>query len=165
MSKKKLFFDFEDGRGEVEAHQHVNPDKSLGGWVENNCEVSDNSFISSNSRVYNNSSVDNSRVDNSSVYNSRVDNSRVYNLKIKHTKQVFSQSPIGSRNDRATAIWDLENKSIVFIAGCFNGNEKEFQKAVLDKHGHSSYGKEYLTFIQNAKSHFEIWMSELESLK
>ena len=40
-SKKQTTFDFEDGRGPVAAHQWINPDKSLGGWVaDENVEIS-----------------------------------------------------------------------------------------------------------------------------
>lgn len=152
---KNITFDFMDGRGAVPAHQHKNHDKSVGGWVENNCTVSADTVISSNSSVYNNSRVDNSRVYNSRVYNSSVDN-----LKIKHTKQIFSRSH--SRNDRATAIWNLETNKIIFIAGCFSGNEKEFKKVILKKHGHTQYGEEYLAFIQNAKEYFNIWKLKFE---
>ncbi len=202
--KKITKFDFEDGRGEVPAHQHVNKNGDVGGWVEDNCTVSEYSYISeaakvyNNSRVYNsrvynsrvldgssvyNSHVDNSHVDGSSVYNSRVDgssvynssvlngssvynssvlngsrvdNSRVYNAKITQTKQVYTQSPIGSRNDRCTATID-ENGEIRIVAGCFSGTLDEFQKAVIETHGHSNYGKEYLAFIENAKTSFKIW--------
>jgi len=171
MGKKKVFsFDFDDGRGEVPAHQHVNKNGEAGGWVEDNCTVSDDSHISDNSRVYNsrvynNSSVYNSSVDNSSVDNSRVDNSSVYNssvdnAKLNHTKRVYSQSPIGSRNDKASAFISVGSKEIVICAGCFAGTVDEFQEKVLKTHGHNKYGKEYLAFIQNARTHFEIWQSE-----
>jgi hypothetical protein len=92
--------------------------------------------------------------------NSRVDNSRVDNSKINHTKRVYTQSPIGSRNDRATARLGVGDTEIHIRAGCFSGTIDEFQKAVLKTHGHNNYGKEYLAFIQNAKTHFEIWQSE-----
>jgi hypothetical protein len=210
MTKK---FDFEDGRGLVLAHQHKNSDGSIGGWVEDNCEVSADSHISvdssvcNNSRVYNNSSVynsrvdnssvcnsrvynnssvynssvynnssvcnsrvynnsrvdnssvyNNSRVDNSSVYNnSRVDNSRVCNSEISNTKQIYSQSPIGSRNDKCSAFIGDKDSEIMIVTGCFKGTIDEFEQAVLKTHGHNNYGKEYLSFIQNAKNHFEIW--------
>jgi len=106
--------------------------------------------------VYNNSSVDNSSVDNSSVDNSSVDNSSVYNEKITNTKQIYTQSPIGSRNDRCTSVIN-EEKVIHVRTGCFSGTIEEFEKAVLKTHGHSNYGKEYLAYIQNAETHFEIW--------
>ena len=38
---EKTTFDFEDGRGPVAAHQWINPDKSIGGWVaDKNVEIS-----------------------------------------------------------------------------------------------------------------------------
>ena len=40
MTKKPIKFDFEDGRGPVPAHQHINPDKSIGGWVADSVEFS-----------------------------------------------------------------------------------------------------------------------------
>ena len=138
---KKTMFDFDDGRGEVLAHRHINKNGELGGWVEDNCEVSEDSYISENSCVYNNSSVDNSSVDNE---------------KITNTRQVYTQSPIGSRNDRCTATIN-EKKEIHVVVGCFRGTIGEFEKAVLKTHGHSNYGKEYLAFIENAKTSFKIW--------
>ena len=167
-------FDFEDERGKIPAHRHINKNGYEGGWVEDNCTVSEDSYVSSNSRVYNNSSVYNSRVDNSSVYNnSRVDNSRVYNnssvdnssvynssvdkTKISNTKQIYTQCPIGSRNDKCTAFIGDEDTEIRIVAGCFRGDLKEFEAAILETHGHSNYGKEYLAFIENAKTYFEIW--------
>ena len=45
--------DFDDGRGEVPAHQHPKG----GGWVEDNCEVSADSMISEDSAVTGGSTV------------------------------------------------------------------------------------------------------------
>lgn len=33
-------FDFQDGKGQVPAHRHVNPNKMLGGWVAETAQVS-----------------------------------------------------------------------------------------------------------------------------
>ena len=46
-------YDFDDGRGEVPAHQHPKG----GGWVEDNCEVSADSMISEDSVVSDRSTV------------------------------------------------------------------------------------------------------------
>jgi hypothetical protein len=43
--------DFRDGRGEVPAHKHTNPDGSEGGWVSDDSEVSADSTISRDSTV------------------------------------------------------------------------------------------------------------------
>ena len=40
MTKNKIItFDFGDGRGPVPAHQHINPDGSVGGWVADCVEI------------------------------------------------------------------------------------------------------------------------------
>ena len=40
MTKKLTKFDFEDRRGPVPAHQHINPDGTIGGWVADSVEFS-----------------------------------------------------------------------------------------------------------------------------
>jgi hypothetical protein len=40
MTKKQIVHNFGDGRGEILAHQHINPDGSIGGWVANSVEIS-----------------------------------------------------------------------------------------------------------------------------
>jgi len=52
MNKTKLQFDF--GFGLVAAHQHINPDKSIGGWVANTATVEATCYISGDARVYGN---------------------------------------------------------------------------------------------------------------
>ena len=50
-----------------------------------------------------------------------------------------------------------DEKEIHVVVRCFRGTIGEFEKAVLKTHGHSNYGKEYLAFIENAKTSFKIW--------
>jgi len=46
----KKLFDFE--RGPVKAHRHINPDKTLGGWVADTAEVDHAAFVGVNAQVY-----------------------------------------------------------------------------------------------------------------
>ena len=48
-------YDF--GSGPVPAHRHINPDKSLGGWVANTTYIADNAQVYGDARVYGNARV------------------------------------------------------------------------------------------------------------
>ena len=56
-------YDFSDGRGEVPAHKHTNPDGSVGGWVaetasvENTCYIDEHAKVFGNARVFGNAKV------------------------------------------------------------------------------------------------------------
>lgn len=45
-------FDFEDGKGPVPAHRHVNPDGSEGGWVADTAAVEPTAYVGHDARVY-----------------------------------------------------------------------------------------------------------------
>ena len=45
-------FDFQDGMGQVPAHQHINPDGSRGGWVANTAKVSYTAYLEINATVF-----------------------------------------------------------------------------------------------------------------
>ena len=49
---KPSTFDFDDGRGAVPAHQHINPDGSIGGWVADNVEFSADAKVIINAKVF-----------------------------------------------------------------------------------------------------------------
>src|ERR1019366_7381985 len=52
-----ITFDFQDGNGPVSAHRHINPDKSVGGWVANTARVYGNAQVGGNAQVYGNAWV------------------------------------------------------------------------------------------------------------
>ena len=52
---KPTTFDF--GNGPVPAHQHTNPDGSIGGWVANSATVSDTAYIGEDAEVFGNAWV------------------------------------------------------------------------------------------------------------
>ena len=53
MTKKKITsFDFGDGRGLIPAHQHINPDKSIGGWVADSVEFDAEAEVTIASKVH-----------------------------------------------------------------------------------------------------------------
>jgi len=49
--------DFEDGKDEVPAHRHVNPDGSLGGWVADTAYVDPTSYVMWSAKVYDDARV------------------------------------------------------------------------------------------------------------
>jgi len=55
--KKEILHDFNDGNGKVKAHRHINPDKSIGGWVSDTVRVSGTACVSGNARVSGNACV------------------------------------------------------------------------------------------------------------
>ena len=50
-------FDFEDGKGPVSAHRHMNPDGTEGGWVADTASVADTCYIGYNARVSGNARI------------------------------------------------------------------------------------------------------------
>ena len=53
------------------------------------------------------------------------------------------------------AFKNKENR-ITIACGCYCGSLEEFEKRVLETHGENKYGKEYKTFIDLVKLHFEV---------
>ena len=52
-----LQYDFNDGNGPVPAHQHVNPDGSVGGWIADTAQVAATAYIGPDAVVFGNAQV------------------------------------------------------------------------------------------------------------
>lgn len=52
MGQENSVHDFNDGKGPVPAHQHLNPDGSLGGWVAETAYVAPTCFVGPDAQVY-----------------------------------------------------------------------------------------------------------------
>src|SRR3989344_6028702 len=50
-------YDFRDGNGPVPAHQHVNPDGSVGGWIADTAQVAATAYIGPDAVVFGNAQV------------------------------------------------------------------------------------------------------------
>jgi len=49
--------DFHDGNGAVAAHQHTNPDGTVGGWVADSASVASTAYVGPNAWVFGNAEV------------------------------------------------------------------------------------------------------------
>ena len=94
---------FEEGREAVQAHRHINPDYSDGGWVADTAEVASTAYIGKNAQVYNFARViDHASVDDEAeVYgNAHISgNARVYgnatatgNVQVRDDAQVYGNA-------------------------------------------------------------------------
>ena len=50
-------YDFEDGRGPVPAHRHLNPNGKYGGWVEDSASVSGSVYLDYTVTVFGNANI------------------------------------------------------------------------------------------------------------
>ena len=104
----------------------------LGGYVEteNNLSQSGNAWVSDDARVYGNADI------------------------TKET-HLITIGAIGSRND-FTTFFRSKTKEILVRCGCFRGNIKEFETAVLDEHKGTKHEKTYKIAIALAKVQIEM---------
>lgn len=64
---QKSTFQFRKGAASVPAHRHKNPDGSVGGWVADTANVTDDSYISVDAKVF-----DRAQIHNSEIYDSAI---------------------------------------------------------------------------------------------
>ena len=135
-------------------------------WVSGNAMVYGDARVSDNARVYGDARVyDNAWVygdarvsDNAMVYgDARVsDNAWVYgDADITKETHLITIGAIGSRND-FTTFFRSKTKEILVRCGCFRGNIKEFETAVLDEHKGTKHEKTYKIAIALAKVQIEM---------
>ena len=162
--------------GYVETENNLS--QSGNAWVYGDARVSGNARVSDNARVYGDARVsDNTRVygdawvsgnamvygdarvsDNAWVYgDARVsDNAWVYgDADITKETHLITIGAIGSRND-FTTFFRSKTKEILVRCGCFRGNIKEFETAVLDEHKGTKHEKTYKIAIALAKVQIEM---------
>jgi hypothetical protein len=60
----------------------------------------------------------------------------------------------GSAGRTTTACRTLDG-GIYIVCGCFSGSVSEFREAVMDTHGDTKYGKEYLLLADLIELHLE----------
>lgn len=110
----------------------------LGGYVEteNNLSQSDNARVSDNAMVYGDARVSD-------------------NADITKETHLITIGAIGSRND-FTTFFRSKTKEILVRCGCFRGNIKEFETAVLDEHKGTKHEKTYKIAIALAKVQIEM---------
>lgn len=101
----------------------------LGGFVENEDNLSSNAWVCGNARVYDNAMV---------CGNAYVSN----NADVFRTNHYLVVGPIGSRDDYTTFF--RSNKGTIEVkCGCFRGTTDEFLDKVEKTHGDSKYTKVY----------------------
>ena len=110
----------------------------LGGYVEteNNLSQSGNAWVYGDARVS----------DNAWVYG---------DADITKETHLITIGAIGSRND-FTTFFRSKTKEILVRCGCFRGNIKEFETAVLDEHKGTKHEKTYKIAIALAKVQIEM---------
>ena len=128
----------------------------LGGYVEteNNLSQSGNAWVSDDAWVYGNARV----YDDARVYGDAwvSGNARVYgDADITKETHLITIGAIGSRND-FTTFFRSKTKEILVRCGCFRGNIKEFETAVLDEHKGTKHEKTYKIAIALAKVQIEM---------
>ncbi|PWL51357.1 MAG: hypothetical protein DBY38_15055 [Clostridium cadaveris] len=128
----------------------------LGGYVEteNNLSQSDNAWVSDNAMVYGDAWVSG----NAMVYGDAwvYGNAMVYgDADITKETHLITIGAIGSRND-FTTFFRSKTKEILVRCGCFRGNIKEFETAVLDEHKGTKHEKTYKIAIALAKVQIEM---------
>lgn len=67
----------------------------------------------------------------------------------------FQIGPIGSRCDVVRSY--ICNTGLIVKTGCFTGSVETFKAAIIETHGDSNHGKEYLAAIAMIEAHAAIW--------
>lgn len=81
------------------------------------------------------------------------------NADIRKRSDILSIDGVGSRLDTLFAYCNADG-GVTVITGCFSGNLDEFEHAVLERHAHNKYTKEYTDVILLIKHHFGIDVKE-----
>ena len=92
-------YDFEDGLGFVPAHQHKNPDGSVGGWVAETAWVDSTAYVGENTKVYGHAQVFGKALiyGNAKVYGKALicGNAQIYSqVQVYGQAQVFGQARV-----------------------------------------------------------------------
>lgn len=73
----------------------------------------------------------------------------------KEQPMIYKTKKIGSRNANTTFYYDGKN-NIQVVCGCFRGNLKQFEEAVLETHkNNSTFKEQYLKEIEKVKVLFD----------
>lgn len=103
-----------------------------GGWIENeeNLSQEDDCWVSCNAWVSG-------------------------NAEIKSGNDFICITGLGSLN-RTTTAFKTKECGVSVVCGCFSGDLHEFAAAVKKTHGDGKYAREYMSFIETVKLHFEV---------
>ena len=126
-------YDFEDGRGPVPAHQHING----GGWVEETATVEKSARIEERARV-----SGDARVSGAAWVSGAAD--------------LISISPIGREANGCLTAHRLKDGSMLCNRGCFSGNLTALESAVQQTHGDNEHGRIYRAAIALIRAKFEV---------
>ena len=116
----------------------------LGGYVEKeeNLSQSGNAWVAGNALVYGNAEVSGDACVSG--------NAEVYG----NADYIYLKG-FGSHN-RSTTMFREKGGNICVSCGCFSGTLEEFENKVKETHGNNKFAREYLTFVEAAKIHFEV---------
>ena len=124
INSETMTFDFGDGLGPVPAHQHKNPDGSLGGWVAETAWVGKTAYVEENARIFG----------QAVIYGQvQISNNVHINKKmcINHTTKIESQNDIiygemkwGDKLLSYTIYQDVENVIWIWFGGCSKSLEE-----------------------------------------
>ena len=139
-------------------------------WVRGNADISGNAWVCGNADIYGNASVcgDAQVSGNASVCGDAQisGNASVYgNVQISGNASVYGNADISSDDDyavvsgfgsknRTTTFFLSSNKKVLVSCGCFIGYLDEFRAKVLETHGGTPLGQEYLMIADLMEARF-----------
>jgi hypothetical protein len=83
------------------------------------------------------------------LYGANLSGADLYGADLRRANGILVFGPGGSRGDLLYAV--KHDKKIMWEAGCFWGNTKEFKSAIKETHGNNQYAKWYINCIKGAE--------------
>ena len=171
---KPSTFDFDDGRGAVPAHQHINPDGSIGGWVADNVEFSADAKVIINAKVFfsgyfktyvysgtfeggtfRGGTFWDGTFRGGTFWGGTFRGGTFRGGTFKTNRDFIVFAGVGSRNDCLTVQFDSGEP--LFTTGCKTRvTLKEFSDMVTWTHGDNTWGLEYRILIKTVKDLWKI---------
>ena len=168
MTKKKCtVFDFGDSRGAVPAHQYINPDGTIGGWVADCVEISAGAKVFIGAKVrfsgYLKTFIRGGTFEGGTFRGGTFWGGTFEGGTIKTSRDFIVFACVGSRNDTLTVQFEDEP---LFTTGCRTRKTlEEFSNLVKRTHGNNVWGKEYHILIKTVKDIWKIRKAEKEDMR
>jgi hypothetical protein len=179
MTKKQIVHNFGDGRGEILAHQHINPDGSIGGWVANSVEISAEAKVFIGKKVvfsgywktyirggtfqggdFRGGTFQGGDFRGGDFWGGTFWGGDFWGGEIKTNRDFSVFACFGNRNDFLTV--QFEKDGPLFTTGCQTRiTLKEFTDRVEKTHGKNTCGLEYRILIKTVKDLWKIRKAEL----
>ena len=128
--------------------QHDVEKGDLGGYVEDECNLSGNAWVGRNAEVFGNACV-------SGETEVRYGVCLTDKAYVKNNEDFCFFYGFG-RTNRRTTFFKTKEGNIFVVCGCFEGTLEKFVEQVKETHGDNKFAKEYLSIVEVVKIKFDL---------